>query len=109
MSCEPNEKLTNQPTQPLRRFIMLTIKDLAVSKSLDSKEMAAISGGSAGANVSSVAFNQAFNQNGKGSLVNTQSAFSIPTTTVVSLENVGNTKVNPGYGHEYGYEPKMYA
>jgi hypothetical protein len=83
---------------------MLTIKDLAVSKSLDSKEMAAVSGGYASANVTSTAFNQAFNESGKGGLVNNQLALSIPTTTVVD--------VNPGFGGFGGFgrgHEKMYA
>jgi hypothetical protein len=46
MSCEPDESSSTNPNQTLRRIIMLTIKDLAVSKSLDSKEMTAVRGGS---------------------------------------------------------------
>ena len=47
MSCEPNEKLTNQP-KPLGDFIMLTLKDLPQAQELDSRAMSAVSGGHRG-------------------------------------------------------------
>jgi hypothetical protein len=46
-SCEPNEKLANQPN-PLGDFIMLTLKDLPQAQELDSRAMSAVSGGHRG-------------------------------------------------------------
>jgi hypothetical protein len=88
MSCEPHEKLTNQPKPTLRRFIMLTIKDLPVAKSLDCKEMAAVSGGT---NKTSIgAFYQDADQGGKGN-VNTNVGIFAPVVTNLDVSNVGNT------------------
>jgi hypothetical protein len=54
MSCEPDESSSTNPNQTLRRIIMLTIKDLAVSKSLGCKEMSAVRGGFSATSVNAI-------------------------------------------------------
>jgi hypothetical protein len=67
---------------------MLTIKDLSVAKSLDSKAMAAVSGGNNKTHIGS--FNQDADQGGKGN-VNTNVGIFAPVVTNVDVSNVGNT------------------
>ena len=67
---------------------MLTIKDLAVAKSLDSKEMAAVSGGN---NKTSIGgFYQDAEQGGKYN-VNTNVGIFAPEVSNLDVSNVGNT------------------
>jgi hypothetical protein len=67
---------------------MLTIKDLAVAKSLDRKEMAAVSGGK---NQTAIGdFNQYADQAGKRN-VNTNVGVFAPDVSNIDVSNVGNS------------------
>jgi hypothetical protein len=95
---EPKQKL-NQPTQPTSRsIIMLTIKDLAVSKTLDAKAMSTISGGF-NANLSKIGeFNQSGILGGKGG-PNTQVGVFTPVVTQTNLDiNVDASSHATSYG-----------
>jgi hypothetical protein len=93
MSCEPHEKLTNQPKPTLRRIIMLTIKDLAVSKSLDSKEMSAVMGGSA-----AFSLIDQHNSNGGFSFASPQTNVATPTLVNVDTKNIAKTNTLSNVG-----------
>jgi hypothetical protein len=97
MSCEPHEKLTNQPKPTLRRIIMLNIKDLAVSKSLDHKEMSAVRGG-ANSNSSLMGGNSVAALGGFGPTT----AVGIESNTVVQSNVAPVTKVQFD-SYSFGY------
>jgi hypothetical protein len=67
---------------------MLTIKDLSVAKSLGSKEMAAVSGGTNKTTIGS--FNQDADQAGKHN-VNTNVGIFAPEVANLDVSNVGNS------------------
>jgi hypothetical protein len=95
---EPKQKLA-KPTQPISRsIIMLTIKDLAVSQTLDAKAMSSISGGF-NANLSRIGeFNQSGILGGKGS-PNTQVGVFTPVVTQTNLDiNVDASSHATSYG-----------
>jgi len=77
-------KLANQPNQTLRRIIMLTIKDLAVSKSLDRKEMSAVCGGFSGKGGNNEVF-QLVKQDAFG-VGNTNMNFNVQPNTTTSVD-----------------------
>lgn len=65
---------------------MLTIKDLAVSKSLDSKEMSAVMGGSA-----ALSYINQHNSQGGFSFASPQTNVATPTLVNVDTKNIAKT------------------